>query len=109
VFFCILVFTKSSQATAGAKQAAQKFTPLFTRVLVQRLKPRAVTSGGIQLPESAQARQNVGIVLAVGEKVEKLNIDDRVVLSEFAGTELKIDGEELHLYRDEDILGILKA
>jgi chaperonin GroES len=76
--------------------------------LIQRLKPRTVTAGGIQLPESAQAKQNVGVVLAVGDKVEKIQINDQVVLSEYAGTELKIDGEEFHLFRDEDILGILK-
>lgn len=67
-----------------------------------------MTVSGIHLPESAQVKQNIGIVLAVGDKVDAVKVNDHVLLSEFAGTEVKIDGEELHLYRDEDLLGIVK-
>jgi len=76
--------------------------------LVQRLKPTRVTIGGIQLPESAQVKQNVGIVLAVSENVDKIKVQDQILLSDYAGTELKIDGEDLHLVRDEDVLGIFR-
>jgi chaperonin GroES len=96
------------QASSSAVSAAKKFTPLFSRVLVQKYRPTKTTVNGLHLPESAQLRQNIGIVLAVGDKVEAVKVNDHVFLSEFAGTEVKIDGEELHLYRDEDLLGIVK-
>ena len=97
-----------NQASSTAVAAAKKFTPLFSRVLVQKYKPTKMTVSGIHLPESAQVKQNIGIVLAVGDKVDVVKVNDHVLLSEYAGTEVKIDGEELHLYRDEDLLGVVK-
>lgn len=73
--------------------------------------------GGIVLPESAQKKMNHGTVLAVGPGARNregnliptsVKEGDTVVLSEYGGTEVEIDGEELHLYREDDILGILK-
>jgi chaperonin GroES len=96
---------------------ASRFVPLLDRVLVQRLKPSNKTVGGIVLPESATQKLNQGKVVAVGPgafapdgKVIKpaVQVDDVVVLSEYGGQELKLDGDEFSLYREEDILGIYK-
>ncbi len=86
------------------------------RVLIRKAKP--VTSiGGIVLPESAQKKMNEGFVVAVGTgarsregQIIPLTVKegDNVILSEYGGTEIELDGEELHIYREDDILGVLK-
>ena len=96
------------QASSSARDAAKRFTPLFGRVLIQRLQPQAVSVGGIKLPESAQPKQNVGVVLSVSEGVSSVKVNDEVLLSEYAGTELKLENEDFLLYRDEDLLGVFR-
>ena len=96
---------------------AQKFTPLHDRVLIRRVEEAETVRGGIIIPDSAKEKPQEGIVLAVGTgKFEKgqtiplaVKVDDRVLFGKYAGTEIKIDGEELLILREEEILGILSG
>jgi len=95
----------------------KRLLPLSDRVLIRKAKP-VEKIGGIILPESAQKKLNQGTVLAVGPGARSkdgslippsVKEGDTVCLSEYGGTEVQLaDGEELYLYREDDILGILK-
>jgi chaperonin GroES len=87
------------------------------RVLVERIVPQAKTSSGIVIPESAQEKLHEGFVLAVGpgrraadgKLIETgLKAGDRVLLPQYGGNAVKLEGRDYILFRDEDILGVLK-
>lgn len=93
-----------------------KIKPLRDRVIVRRLGEEEKTKGGIIIPDSAKEKPQEGEVVAVGTgkvledgKVVALEIKkgDRVLFGKYSGTEVKVDGEELLMMREEDILGIL--
>ncbi len=93
-----------------------KIRPLQDRIIVRRLEGEEKTKGGIIIPDTAKEKPIEGKVIAVGNgkvledgKVRPLDIKagDRILFSKYAGTEIKIDGEELLMMREEDILGIL--
>ncbi len=94
---------------------SQKFTPLHDRVLIRRVEEAETVRGGIIIPDTAKEKPQEGVVLAVGTgKFEKgqtiplaVKEGDRVLFGKYAGTEIKIDGEELLILREEEILGIL--
>jgi len=96
--------------------ASRRLLPLLDRVLVKRFIPQTKTSGGILLPESQQSRVPEGTVIAVGpgrrengQLIEPaLKVGDRVLLPEFGGTAVKLDAEEVTLFREGDILGVFK-
>jgi chaperonin GroES len=93
-----------------------KIKPLNDRVIVRRVEEERKTKGGIIIPDTAKEKPQEGIVVAVGPG--KRNKDgqrtplgvkegDRILFSKYAGTEIKIDGEEHVFMREDDILGIL--
>ncbi len=93
-----------------------KFTPLHDRVLVRRVEEAETTRGGIIIPDTAKDKPQEGEVISVGKgkvneegKVRPLDVKegDRVLFGKYSGTEIKIDGEELIIMREEEILGIL--
>ncbi len=93
-------------------------TPLFDRVLIKRSEEATRTKSGLFLPESATEKPAQGIVLAVGQgKVADngtitpltVKVGDKVVFNKYSGTEIKIDGEERLVMREEEILGILES
>ena len=93
-----------------------KVTPLGDRVLVKRLEPVQKTKGGIVLPDSAQEKPKEGEIVSVGagkvnDKGERtplaVKAGDKVIFTSYAGTEIKIDGEEYLIMREEDILAII--
>jgi len=93
-----------------------KIRPLHDRILVKRLEEEEKTKGGIIIPDTAKERPMEGEVVAVGEgkRDEKGNripmevkAGDRVIYSKYAGTEVKIEGEEHLIMREDDILGII--
>jgi chaperonin GroES len=95
-----------------------KVIPLGDKVVVQRLDAEAKTAGGIVLPDSAQEQQSEGRILSVGEGVRakagrlvpfQVREGDRVVFSAWAGTELQIDGEEVLVLSESDILAVLSS
>ncbi|MEZ5975913.1 MAG: co-chaperone GroES [Planctomycetota bacterium] len=90
--------------------------PLGDRVLVQRVEAEEKTSGGILLPESAKEKPKEGMIIAVGagktlDSGEKSSfsvaVGDRVLFTSYAGTEVKYDGEEFLIMREDDILGVI--
>jgi chaperonin GroES len=104
-------------ATATAPIATTTLTPLHDRILLRRIEEGETIRGGIILPDSAKEKPQEGEVLAVGKgksndegKVFPLDVKpgDRVLFGKYAGTEIKIDGEEFLIMREEEVLGILK-
>ena len=97
---------------------ATKLTPLHDRILVRRVEEAETTRGGIIIPDSAKDKPQEGEVIAVGKgksndegKVRPLDVKagDRILFGKYAGTEIKIDGEELLIMREEEVLGILSS
>jgi chaperonin GroES len=93
-----------------------KFRPLHDRVVVQRIDAEAKTAGGIIIPDSAQEKPQQGKVIAVGlggrdESGKLIPIEvkagDRVLFGKWSGTEVKIDGAELLIMKESDIMGVL--
>lgn len=92
------------------------FRPLQDRVLVRRVENELKTSGGIIIPDTAQEKPSQGEVIAVGgglkEKGTVIALDvkagDTILFGKWAGTEVKIDGEDLIIMKESDILGIIE-
>ncbi len=94
-----------------------KFRPLHDRVLVRRVEQEQKTSGGIIIPETAQEKPMEGKVIAVGSghkaddgTVTKLDVKkgDKVLFGKWSGTEVKVDGEDLIIMKESDILGVIE-
>ncbi len=95
-----------------------KFRPLHDRVVVRRLEDETKTTGGIIIPDTAKEKPMQGEIVAAGpgarnEKGELVALDvkagDRILFGKWSGTEVKIDGEELLIMKESDILGILEG
>jgi chaperonin GroES len=95
-----------------------KFRPLHDRVLIRRVDQEAKTTGGIIIPDTAQEKPMEGEVIAVGPgargddgKVQPLDLKtgDRVLFGKWSGTEIKIDGEELMIMKESDVMGIVES
>ena len=96
--------------------ANPKIRPLQDRILVRRLEGEEKTKGGIIIPDSAKEKPQEGEIVAVGngkvlENGTKQQLDvtvgDKVLFSKYAGTEVKLDGDEYTIMREDDILGIV--
>lgn len=94
-----------------------KIRPLNDRIIVRRAAEEEKTKGGIIIPDTAKEKPLEGEVVAVGNgkrledgKIQKLDVKagDRILFGKYAGTEIKIDGEELLMMREEDVLGIIE-
>ena len=92
------------------------FTPLHDRVLVRRIESEAKTAGGLIIPDTAKEKPQEGEVVACGEGARKdsgelipmaVKAGDRILFGKWSGTEVKIDGEELLIMKESDILGIV--
>ncbi|HTS93485.1 MAG TPA: co-chaperone GroES [Stellaceae bacterium] len=95
-----------------------KFKPLQDRVLVRRLEQDEKTAGGIIIPDTAKEKPMEGEVIAVGPgarsedgKLHPLDVKagDRILFGKWSGSEVKIDGEELVIMKESDILGIIEG
>jgi chaperonin GroES len=95
-----------------------KFRPLHDRVLVRRIEAETKTAGGIIIPDTAKEKPMEGEIVATGSghvndngEVRALDVKagDKVIFSKWAGTEITIDGEELMVMKESDIIGILAA
>jgi chaperonin GroES len=95
-----------------------KIRPLNDRILVKRLEGEAKTAGGIIIPDSAKEKPAEGEVVAVGpgklndeghRVVMDVAVGDRVLFSKYGGTEVKLDGEDFLIMREDDILGVVQA
>jgi chaperonin GroES len=95
-----------------------KFRPLHDRVVVQRIEENQKTAGGIIIPDTAAEKPQTGKVIAVGPgargedgKIEPLDVKagDKVLFGKWSGSEVKLDGEELLIMKESDIMGVLEA
>ena len=94
------------------------FRPLHDRVLVRRIEADQKTAGGIIIPDSAQEKPSEGEVVAVGSGARAedgtvtpcdVKAGDRVLFGKWSGTEVKIDGDELLIMKESDIMGVIEA
>jgi chaperonin GroES len=95
-----------------------KFRPLHDRVVVRRLEGDEKTAGGIIIPDTAKEKPQEGEIIAVGPgardeqgKIVALDVKsgDRILFGKWSGTEVKIDGEELLIMKESDIMGIIEG
>ncbi|MEC7162392.1 MAG: co-chaperone GroES [Pseudomonadota bacterium] len=82
------------------------FRPLHDRVLVRRIEAEEKTAGGIIIPDSAKEKPSEGEIVAVGEGARNEG-GDRVLFGKWSGTEVKLDGEDLLIMKESDIMGII--
>jgi chaperonin GroES len=97
---------------------ATKLTPLHDRILIRRVEETETTRGGLIIPDTAKDKPQEGEVVSVGKgkitedgKVRPLDVKagDRVLFGKYAGTEVKIDGEDFLIMREEEVLGIIET
>jgi chaperonin GroES len=95
-----------------------KIRPLYDRVIVKRIEQQRTTASGIVIPGSAAERPEQGEVIAVGDgrllqggtrSPLQLNVGDLVLFGKYAGETAKVDGEELLVMREEDVMGVLES
>jgi len=95
-----------------------KFRPLHDRVLVRRVDTEAKTAGGIIIPETAQEKPSEGVIVAAGTGTRgddgsvtplELKAGDKVLFGKWGGTEVKINGEDLLIMKESDILGVIEG
>ena len=95
-----------------------KFRPLHDRVVIRRVEEEAKTKGGIIIPDTAKEKPMEGEVMAVGPgargedgKIHPLDVKagDRVLFGKWSGTEVKLDGDELIIMKESDIMGIIAS
>jgi len=95
-----------------------KFRPLHDRVVVRRIDAEAKTAGGIIIPDNAKEKPQEGEIIAVGpggrDESGKLvpldvKVGDRILFGKWSGTEVKIDGEELLIMKESDVMGVLEG
>ena len=95
-----------------------KFRPLGDRVVVRRVKEEQKTAGGIIIPETAQEKPQEGEIISVGpgalddngkRVAPEVKAGDRVLFGKWSGTEVKIDGEELLIMKESDIMGVIEG
>jgi chaperonin GroES len=107
---------QANQASKGTVMAKTKFRPLHDRVVVKRIDAEEKTKGGIIIPDSAKEKPSQGEITAVGpggrdESGKLIPIDlkvgDRVLFGKWSGTEVKLDGEDLLIMKESDIMGVI--
>lgn len=104
----------ATKTKAKAKKTAIR--PLGDRVLVQRVEAEEKTSGGILLPESAKEKPKEGVIISIGEgrtldsgerSTFSVSVGDRVLFTAYGGTEVKFDGTDYLIMREDDILAVI--
>jgi chaperonin GroES len=109
---------RNQQYSLKGVNMAAKFTPLHDRILVRRIEEGETTRGGIIIPDSAKEKPQEGEVVSAGKgkineegKVRPLDVKegDRILFGKYSGTEIKLDGEDFIIMREEEVLGILSG
>jgi chaperonin GroES len=107
---------RNEPSKKGTAMAKSKFRPLHDRVVVKRVDAEGKTKGGIIIPDSAKEKPSQGEITAVGpggrdESGKLIPIDlkvgDRVLFGKWSGSEIKLDGEEVLIMKESDIMGVL--
>lgn len=95
-----------------------KFRPLHDRVLVRRIEGEEKSAGGIIIPDTAQEKPSEGKIIAVGSGARNENgeivaldvkVGDRILFGKWSGTEIKVDGEELLIMKESDVMGVIEV
>lgn len=95
-----------------------KFRPLHDRVLIRRVEQEAMTAGGIMIPDTAREKPGEGEVLAVGPGARgedgtvrplDVKVGDRVLFGKWSGTEIRLEGEELMIMTESDVMGLVEV
>ena len=95
-----------------------RFRPLHDRVVVRRIEAEEKTKGGIIIPDTAKEKPQEGAVVAVGPGARDeagklvpldLKVGDRIIFGKWSGTEVKIDGEDLLIMKESDVMGVVEA
>jgi len=111
----LLLTHQSSQLTT--KEETMKFRPMNDRVLVERLEEEEKTKGGIIIPDSAKEKPLEGKIIAVGSgkrlddgRLQALDVkaNDRILFGKYSGTEIKLEGKDYLILREEDILAVIE-
>ena len=90
--------------------------PLFDRIVIEKVEEKATAFGGIVLPDSAKEKPQMAVVIAVGpggvidgkEVVMQIKVGDKILYSKYAGSDFKIDGKELTVLRQSDVLAVVE-
>jgi chaperonin GroES len=110
-------FAQKDQTDQSFMEDTMKFRPLHDRVVVKRIDAEAKSAGGIIIPDTAQEKPSQGEVVAVGpggrDEAGKLipidvKVGDRVLFGKWSGTEVKIDGQDLLIMKESDVMGIVE-
>jgi chaperonin GroES len=97
---------------------AEKITPLHDRVLLKRVESEQTSSGGIIIPDTAQEKTQIGVIEAVGAgkvlhdgtvKALQVKAGDKVLFGKYSGTEIKLEGQDFLILKEDEILGIVKG
>jgi chaperonin GroES len=95
----------------------KKIRPLYDRVLVKRVESEQTSPGGIIIPDTAQEKTQTGTVVATGDgkvlvdgavRALKVHSGDTVLFGKYSGTEIKVDGEEFLILKEEELLGVME-
>lgn len=86
-----------------------KLQPLADRIIAKSTTAETKTAGGIYIPDTAQEKPQAGEVLAIGKDVKEIKVGDKIIYKKYGPDEVKIDGEELLLLKEEDVLAVLKG
>jgi len=101
-----------------AQEMEMQIRPLYDRVIVKRIETQRTTASGIVIPDSAAEKPEQGEVVAVGDgrllqdgtlRALQLKVGDHVLFGKYAGQTVKVDGEELLVMREEDVMGLLES
>jgi chaperonin GroES len=101
-----------------AQEMEMQIRPLYDRVIVKRIEQQRTTASGIVIPDSAAEKPEQGEVIAVGsgrllqdgtQRALQLKVGDQVIFGKYSGQTVKVDGEELLVMREEDVMGVLEA
>jgi chaperonin GroES len=103
-------------ARAERRRSAMKVRPLHDRVLVRRIEEKETAKGGIIIPDTAKEKPQEGEVLAVGNgkilengtKIAlEVKVGDKILVGKYSGTDIKIEGEEVLILREDDVLAVI--
>lgn len=86
-----------------------KLHPLKDRVVAKPVEAAAKTSSGFYVPDSAKEKPQIGEVVAVGSDVKEVKVGDKIVYEQYKKDDFKLDGEELFIVKEENILAVVKA
>jgi chaperonin GroES len=114
----VLIIRRRRLVVHASEELVMKIRPLQDRVIVRRVKEEEKTKGGLYIPDSAKEKPVEAMVIAVGNgkiledgTVRKLDVKegDRILFGKYSGSEVKVDGEEHLILREDDILGVIES